>query len=495
MKKVLIIGGGVSGLTAGVYGRLNGYDTEIFEKHSVAGGECTGWKRKDYYFDGCIHWLLGSKNNSNLNALWRETGALSDSVNIINLDYFYTYEADGKVVYLYRDVEKLRNHLKDLSPEDSERIDKMCNGIIGMKSMQMPTKKPFDMMNVIDIFGMIFGMFSAMKYVKEFDKYSLEDFADGFKSRLIGNSFKALIPKEHKCTALITTIASMADGDAGWPEGGSLKFAQRIEEKYKSLGGKIHYNTEIDKIWIEDGIAKGIILKDGTKVQGDYVISSADGHKTLYEMLDGKYLNDNFRAMYSDLETYPLYITTQVSMGVNCDLSRYPHTRIIDIPEGYENGGKINYSIGFRNYEFDKTLMPEGKTALIVVNETDYDWWSEKYKDKKQYLIEKEKLAEIVKSYAVKYYPEIKDKIEVIDVATPMTYVRYCNAWRGAWMTSIPTPKSKIRFLPAKLEGLKNFSLAGQWIMPPGGLPTAVTTGKFAIQRLCKEDKKKFKTK
>jgi len=62
--KVIIIGGGVAGLSTGIYGQLNGYDTEILEMHTLPGGQCTAWKRKGYTFDYCIHWLVGTASGS-----------------------------------------------------------------------------------------------------------------------------------------------------------------------------------------------------------------------------------------------------------------------------------------------------------------------------------------------------------------------------------------------------------------------------------------------
>jgi phytoene desaturase len=89
MRKIVIIGAGISGMAAGIYGQLSGFDTEICEQNSVPGGECTGWSRGDYYFDGCIHWLVGSKSGTTVNKLLREIGALDDSVGIVNHEYFY----------------------------------------------------------------------------------------------------------------------------------------------------------------------------------------------------------------------------------------------------------------------------------------------------------------------------------------------------------------------------------------------------------------------
>ena len=58
-KKIIIIGSGIAGLSAGCYLQINGYDTEIFELHNTPGGLCTAWKRNGYTFDGCIHSLGG----------------------------------------------------------------------------------------------------------------------------------------------------------------------------------------------------------------------------------------------------------------------------------------------------------------------------------------------------------------------------------------------------------------------------------------------------
>ena len=71
-KSIIVIGAGVAGLSTGCYGQMNGYQTQIFELHDKPGGLCTAWKRKGYTFDGCIHWLSGSKAGSSMNAVWQE---------------------------------------------------------------------------------------------------------------------------------------------------------------------------------------------------------------------------------------------------------------------------------------------------------------------------------------------------------------------------------------------------------------------------------------
>ena len=85
-KRVIIIGAGIAGLTAGIYALQSGFDVTIYESHTIPGGASTSWRRKGYLFEGGMHWLTGSSPKIPLHKLWREVGALDDSVNIYNRD-------------------------------------------------------------------------------------------------------------------------------------------------------------------------------------------------------------------------------------------------------------------------------------------------------------------------------------------------------------------------------------------------------------------------
>jgi uncharacterized protein with NAD-binding domain and iron-sulfur cluster len=53
-RSLMIIGAVIAGLSAGCYGQMSGYATQIFETQDRPGGVCTAWERKDYTIDGCI---------------------------------------------------------------------------------------------------------------------------------------------------------------------------------------------------------------------------------------------------------------------------------------------------------------------------------------------------------------------------------------------------------------------------------------------------------
>jgi phytoene dehydrogenase-like protein len=58
-SRLLIVGGGLAGLSAGCYARTSGFDVTIVEHNLALGGVCTAWRRGPYLIDGCIHWLTG----------------------------------------------------------------------------------------------------------------------------------------------------------------------------------------------------------------------------------------------------------------------------------------------------------------------------------------------------------------------------------------------------------------------------------------------------
>ena len=92
MKKVVIIGGGISGLTAAVYGAKAGLDVTLFEQHTIPGGECTGWNRDGYHIDNCIHWMMGTTPGSQLYDLWKTVSALEEESLIFRFPAMYTSE-------------------------------------------------------------------------------------------------------------------------------------------------------------------------------------------------------------------------------------------------------------------------------------------------------------------------------------------------------------------------------------------------------------------
>ena len=85
-NNVIIIGAGISGLTAGVYAKKSGFNVTILEHHIIPGGLSTSWTRKGYLFEGGMHWLTGSLETLSINKVWKEVGALQENNPIYNTE-------------------------------------------------------------------------------------------------------------------------------------------------------------------------------------------------------------------------------------------------------------------------------------------------------------------------------------------------------------------------------------------------------------------------
>ena len=95
------------------------------------------------------------------------------------------------------------------------------------------------------------------------------------------------------------------------------------------------------------------------------------------------------------------------------------------------------------------------------------------------------------------FYPGIKNDIEFVDVATPLTYERYTGNWKGSscgWLLTKQTLPLSIKGLPKTLPKLRNFYSIGQWVEPGGSVPAVAMSGRNIIQQICQEDKRTFRS-
>jgi phytoene dehydrogenase-like protein len=288
-------------------------------------------------------------------------------------------------------------------------------------------------------------------------------------------------------------LASLHTRNASWPTGGSLEFARAIERRYLGLGGEVQYRACVEKVLVEANRAVGVRLADGTEHRADLVISAADGRTTLFGMLDGKYVDDKIRRYYDEWPIYEPFI--QISLGVARDFSQEPHSLTLELEEPLKVGDQTRRWLFIRHYCYDPSMAPAGKSVVTAsFLFVSYAYWKKLYEDRERYKAEKQTLADAVISRLEQRYPGIKEKIEVVDVATPVTYERYTGNWRGSYMGWADTTQTLLKLMSRTLPGLGSFYMAGQWVHQGGGVSSAVTSGRHVMQVICKQDKRRFTT-
>ncbi len=225
---------------------------------------------------------------------------------------------------------------------------------------------------------------------------------------------------------------------------------------------------------MENDRAVGIVA-DGVEHRAAEVVSCADGHATIFDMLGGRYISPLQREAY---ETYRVFSSLiSVGLGIAKDMSGVPSTMLFPLREmlRLEDGGLAIPRLGVRFFSFDPTMAPAGKTAAMVnIESRNLSWWKRlREGDPARYREEKRRVGELVVEALEQELGGIRDAVEVVDVATPATWHRYTGNWQGSYEGFLPTRKTMMKNLGFTLPGLANFWMHGQWVAPGGGLPPA----------------------
>lgn len=495
MKKVTIIGAGIAGLSVGCYLQMNGYDTRIFEAHNLPGGVCTAWKRKGYTIDNCIHWLVGSNASDKYYRFWNELVDMKGMKFVDSEEWMRVETPDGRCMRVFTDIDKLKQEMLEKSPADEGLIRLFTSAARRFVGFHLPVEKAPELFGPIDGLKMIFGMLPFMRQLKKWSGMSIQQYADRCSDPLLKKTFESMFMPETNMLFLIMTIVWMHKKSAGFPIGGSLELARQIEKRYLELGGKISYKSKVAKISVKNDVATGIVLDSGEEHISDIVVSAADGHSTIFDMLEGKYMDAKIEGYYDSYETFPSYLL--VSFGVARKFDDYPRA-VVMFPEQPLTTDRVSKYEGVmvRIFGFDPTLAPEGKTVItawILTREHEY-WDNLKRTTPKEYEAEKNRIAEEVLEILEKRFGDIRSKVEMTDVCTPATIMRYTSNWKGSFEGWLWTPEIGLGGMSKILPRLGSFYMVGHWVEPGGGLPTVMKSGRDLAQIICKRDKKKFIT-
>ena len=490
-KTVIVIGAGVSGMTAGIYLLKHGYKVILLEKNPSVGGLCTGWYRKGRYIDGCIHWLSGTKENHLCYDIWKTIGAFSSQDDLIYIDTWGSFTYEGKTVRFLRDYKKAEQEWLEIAPEDSKEIKRFFRMVKAFTEVYLPVDRPASMLPLNDLMHLVASVLIHPSYLTTM-KMNLDQYAMRFKNPAIRWAMQHSQPGPGNLFCMIFSYATVAGNSGAVPIGGSKPFVERIKNRYLDLGGELILNADVRKINIEMCNVVSVTLKNGTTIPCDRLVSAIDPNYTLDVLLNNQYILKPIQKRKKDYIKYPTISSVLVTYEVE-DMKLYA-ANSFPVEPFMVAGKPIDY-MGIRSYSYDPlTFVKDNKTVchtLIDQFDGDYAYWERLYQDKVAYRLEKERIANEVIKRIVKQYPEYEGKINILDVFTPVTLNRYTNVTRGAYMGLFTENQNRLT-IDGRIAGINNLFLASQWLEGPGGLPFAVQTGKYSAIRICKLDKIKF---
>lgn len=489
MKKSLaIIGGGVSGLTAGIYACQAGFDTTIYEKNAMLGGECTGWNRQGYHIDNCVHFLLGCDNEGELSNMWRNAGVLSEEVSLYFEPYFYRMEMEGVTLHLWRDLERARAEFLEIAPEDAKELNLFFDCVKGAECIQPSCEASPAHMNPFEWMKMVMKMMPAGRANKEYAKQSVEEFASRFQNPFVHAMMRNYYSKDFPALTFVVSYAFYTSHSAAIPEGGSVGMVQRMKDRFEALGGKIQLRAKVCQVEMAERRLEQLTLENQMQVKADAYIWAADPYPLFYKLLRPRYMDATLRSMYERPQKYSPISGYQAAFGITTDEDlELPEGSVIFPCETYKVAGEPHGFCGMRIYDYDASLFPKDKRVIqcnILQDAKNYEYWDRL--DRDSYQKEKLRIAEDLMQRIETQYPQLRDKLLLLSTYSPTTFQKWCHAYKGGYMSFTPLKGFQNKYVKSTIQGISNLFLASQWIQTGGGLPIAAASGKFAVDQLIK---------
>lgn len=486
MKTVIIIGGGISGLTAGITALNRGYKVNIIEKNPIVGGECMGWTRKGYNIDNCVDYMVIGYKDSPIRKLWEKVGALNIDTKLIYPECFYSVEIDNEVLSLYSNLSKTQEELLKVAHEDEKELKLFFKAVEDSKVIVPPTSKPIYKMNLFELIKIGKEFSKANWVIKKYSKMPMKEFLARFKNNKIRKLLGAYFNDIFTASQLIISYSFFTHKNAAIISGGSKQISQRMAKKFLELGGNLILNKSVEKMLVENRQAIGVKLNTGEILKADYFIPALDLHYFFSKILDESFTPKSLQKEFDHPDEFQIMTSFHLAFGINGtkDYNLHPGTFIFDI-NPIKICNKTFSSLGIKFKDEDTLLFPKDKRVIQISfygDRTFYDFFKTLYQNKDEYYLYKNNIAKIIQKELENKYPLLKGNLILLDTYTPITYERYCNAYEGSYMGYFP--KNGLNSHKNTIKKLKNVFLASQWLNSNGGLPYALVNGKFAADSL-----------
>ncbi|MCQ2229664.1 MAG: NAD(P)/FAD-dependent oxidoreductase [Bacteroidales bacterium] len=485
-RRIDIIGGGIAGLSLGIYLQKSGFQTTIYEKHSMPGGLCTGWRRGDYTFNGCVHWILGARKGISFHEFWKEIIDI-DGVRFcehLEKTQIELKEADRhgeRYFHFINNIDDFESYLLDIAPEDSKMIRRWTDKVrmvMPLLEYLPPVKYSMKLIKLIKI----------LPFMRSWGKMSNKEFAKHFKNSFLRSAIENLYDAEMRMSVIVFAQAYAAKGVALYPIGGSLAFTKCLQDEYIKQKGVLRTNCEVKDIIVENNKATGLRLKNGETTTADFVASAADWHWTVFDALGGRFASEKMLQLRNPSKESVFYSYCRLFIGVAKSMKEWPHFERFNIPTLCLPDGTTLQKLEVEVYNYDTTLAPEGKVTMAVnILTREGDWWIKlRTDDMAKYKETKMSIENAIIDVMTQHYgTEWRDSIEVTDFITPATFERYTANLRGSSQGWSPLTDITKR-LPIKptLPGLNNFIMCGHWLEAGGGIPVALYTARKAADKI-----------
>ena len=494
--KITIIGAGLGGLTFGALAARDGHEVEIFDKNSRPGGVVALLEHEGYKFEQGPLLIGDMLPGEGIYELLKSLGITLDTVRADRDIYMPDYKMSAPVDY--QGPYWRRERLKELFPEESDGIDAYYKFYDDVMNLRFIATQKQTLVNKI-------RLALAFLKIKKYSKMNADELTRHFfKSEKIRTLYTGILadfcadPSESQGLAVVFTNFETAfdkriplerNGKTYYPgfcyvKGGCQKIPEALADYITSHGGKIHYNTVVEKVLVENGKAKGIRLSGGEETQSDMVVGCGAGRDFFLETVGREHLDKEYLEI---LDTFrPMEAVFMLHLGVDFDPMEHLRAALVycygmydlhaateKLRSGVYHEGNDGYLI-FVPSEHAPEFAPEGKhcvTIYTVAPDTlaEGDWESKK-----------QEYAEKLISLAERQLPGLSKHIDTMKIMTARDYSEYTHMKKSSFGGVVPIWNQKNPTHKTPIEGLW---FVGQQSENAGGLGNVILGAKSAYEK------------
>lgn len=485
MKKIIIVGAGIGGLSTALRLVKKGYQVEILEKNNQAGGRLNQIKSNGFVFDTGPSFFSMSYV---FEELAKDCG-IQLPFKYVELDPLYAvnFRNNPKTFFLYKDIKRLAEQFNDIEPDFENKMERYLKhaGKVFNDTFDIVIKKNFD--SKIDYFlnlakvnpihlPLLFRSFwdevkrnFSSKEAREI--ISLVAFFLGRTPFDTMGIYKLLSYTEFKHDGYYNVV------------GGMYKIVEGFVNELLKENVNFYYNTEIKSYLSNDDKLEALVDQNGNQWKADVYIINADA--AVFRSFVFKHKNYTKDILDKKIWTMG-YLTFYV--GINRKLHQVQHHNYFlgSNYEDYANNLMKNPDTLEKPYYYVNVLSrnnndcaPEGCESLFFVCPVPNLLVKKDWSDKEQIV------DSIIEDFSNRIGVNVKQHIVTKTIYTPQDWQDRFNLYRGSGLGLAHTMWQIGAFRPANYdEKFKNVFYVGASTHPGAGIPMAVISSKLVEGRV-----------
>ena len=471
MKRAVVIGSGMGGLTSAILLAKRGFEVTVLEQHYRPGGFLHRFFRKGQAYDTGFHYCGGIEAGQPLGQVLRHLGIFEQlNFHALDRDGFDRLQFPGFSFDVPVGWDAFTERLCTTFPHEAAGIRTVTRILQeGCAAYGLYRMEPLaDLGKVLELESMS---------LSELTRAHITD--PRCLAVLAGQSVLYGVPPEEAPVGVHAVVMDHFLSGAWSIEGGGDKLAMSLVRRLKSLGGTLRLKTAATYIDVTDRHATAVHTSAGDVIEADLVVSNLHPRLTLELLPETGAVRPVYRmriasqqVAWGHIGVY-LELDRRADMIGNRNLYRNLHQ---DVASAYQSSGPDGVHLYFACAPSEHREQPrEDRGVVLAIAPLAWEKvaaWADSTPDARPqaYIDFKKATTDAFVRQLTTDLPGLEGHITRIESSTPLSTVNFTRSPEGSMYGHYHSVKQMGRYRPMQVTRVKNLVLVGHGVSNPGVL-------------------------